>query len=106
MKPAGSALWWYSASVLIMLFTLLPLYLMLKISISPPQEVFTPHPSFGLHAITAAHWRAMLTSDALWPPLGKSLAVATWTMLGAIGLAAPAAYVMSRLPTAWRYALL
>jgi len=106
MKGTGRQLWWYGGGLLAMVFTLLPLYLMVKISISLPHEVLTPHPTFGIHAFTSAHWQAMLTSDSLWPPLGKSLAVATWTMLGAIMLAAPAAYVASRLSQPVRYALL
>jgi trehalose transport system permease protein len=104
-RPRGWP-WWYGGAVLIALYTLFPLYLMVKISVSPPQDIFTPHPSFGLSAVTSGHWKAVLTSETLWPPLGKSLAVATWTMLAAIGLAAPAAYVMSRLPQAWKYGLL
>jgi trehalose transport system permease protein len=106
MKPSQGFPWWYGACVLIVLFTLLPLYLMVKISLSPPQDIFTPHPSFGLSAVTGAHWKAVLASETLWPPLAKSLAVATWTMLAAIGLAAPAAYVISRLPRPWKYGLL
>ncbi len=106
MKRTNLAPLWYAGGLLIVLFTVLPLYLMVKISISPPLEVFSPHPTFIPHAVTAEHWRALLTSEALWPPLGKSLAVATWTMVGAIGLAAPAAYVISRLPRSWRYILL
>jgi trehalose transport system permease protein len=89
-----------------MLFTLFPLYLMVKISVSPAQEVLTPHPSFGLWAVTGEHWRAILASETLWSPLGKSLAVATWTMIAAVGMAAPAAYVMSRLTPGWKYGLI
>ena len=49
----------------------------------------------------------MLTSDILCCRLWeRSLAVATWTMLGAIALAAPAAYVISRLSQPVRYGLL
>ena len=78
---------------------------MVKISVSPPAEVLTPHPALGLHAITGAHWQTLLTSGTLWPPLGKSLAVALWTMLAAVSLAAPAAYVLARLPHTWKYSL-
>jgi trehalose transport system permease protein len=105
MKQSSAVPWSYAGSLLAVFFTLLPLYLMVKISISPPQEVLTPHPTLGLHAVTGEHWRALLSAEAVWPPLGKSLAVATWTMLAAIGLAAPAAYVMSRLSPAWKYGL-
>jgi trehalose transport system permease protein len=106
MKQSQTLSWWYGGSVLVALFTLFPLYLMVKISVSPPQDIFTPHPSFGLSAVTDAHWKAVLASETLWPPLGKSLAVATWTMLAAIGVAAPAAYVISRLPWSWKYGVL
>lgn len=106
MRRAGGSPWWYGLSVLVVLFTLFPLYLMVKISLSPAQDIFTPHPSFGLRAVTGEHWAAVLGSETLWPPLWKSLAVATWTMLAAIVLAAPAAYVISRLPQAWKYGLL
>jgi trehalose transport system permease protein len=106
MKRTGGWPWWYGGGVLVALFTLFPLYLMVKISVSPPQDIFTPHPAFGLRAVTADHWKAVLASETLWPPLGKSLAVATWTMLAAIGLAAPAAYVISRLSWPWKYGLL
>ena len=106
MKRTGGWPWWYGGGVLVALFTLVPLYLMVKISVSPPQDIFTPHPAFGLYAVTADHWKAVLASETLWPPLAKSLAVATWTMLAAIGLAAPAAYVISRLSWPWKYGLL
>jgi trehalose transport system permease protein len=106
MKEASRVPWWYGGSLLVVLFTLFPLYLMVKISVSPPSEVFSPHPGFGLHRLTAEHWKAILGSETLWPPLLKSLAVATWTMIGAIGLAAPAAYVLARLPQPWKYALI
>lgn len=106
MKHKRGAFWWQMGSLPILLLTLLPLYLMLKISVSPPAEVLTPHPTFGLHQVTGEHWKALLTSGALWPPLAKSLLVATWTMLGAIALAAPAAYAIARLPQRWKYPLL
>jgi trehalose transport system permease protein len=106
MKSSQTFPWWYGGSVMVALFTLLPLYLMVKISLSPPQDIFTPHPAFGVSALTGAHWKAVLASETLWPPLGKSLAVATWTMLAAIAMAAPAAYVISRLSWPWRYGVL
>jgi trehalose transport system permease protein len=106
MKLRVWATWWYGGGLLAVLFTLLPLYLMVKVSVSPPAEVFTPHPSFALREVTDEHWKTLLSADTVRPPLSKSLAVATWTMLGAIGLATPAAYVIARLPQPWKYALL
>jgi len=106
MRRMHRVLWWYGWSVLVVLFTFFPVYLMVKISLSSPTEVLTPHPFLGLPAMTGEHWRTLLTSGTLWPPLGKSFAVACWTMLGAVGLATPAAYVLARLPPTWKYGLL
>ena len=36
MKRASRVPWWYGGSLLVVLFTLFPLYLMVKISVSPP----------------------------------------------------------------------
>ena len=76
MKRAHGLPWWYAGGVLAALFTLFPLYLMVKISVSPPQDIFTPHPSFGLRAVTDDHWKAVLASETLWPPLGVPTIVA------------------------------
>ncbi len=103
MKQAHWLTWCYGGGCVAVLFTLFPLYLMVKISVSPPAEVFTPHPSFALHAVTREHWLTLLTAGTVSRPLSRSLLVATWTMLGAIGLAAPAAYVMARMPQPWKY---
>lgn len=105
MKGHASAWWWSVWGVLVACVTLGPVYLMVKISLSPPVEVLTPHPTFGLPTVTWTHWQALLTSGTLWPPLGKSLAVALWTMLAAASLSAPAAYVLARLPRTWKYSL-
>jgi trehalose transport system permease protein len=106
MKRILAVPWWYGVSLVVAAFTLLPLYLLVKISLSAPPAVLTPHPAFGLDAVTLQHWRAILASGQLWAPLAKSLAVATWTMAGAVALAAPAAYVMSRLSSGWKYGLI
>ncbi|RMF87438.1 MAG: carbohydrate ABC transporter permease [Nitrospinota bacterium] len=86
-------------------FILSPLYLMVKISLSPAAEVMTQHPPLLLRHITWEHWQDVLSSGTLWPPLRKSIVVATFTMLAAIGIAAPAAYVIARLRKEWKYLL-
>jgi trehalose transport system permease protein len=84
-------------------FVLIPVYLMVKISISVPGEVFTQHPALLIHDVTLDHWRQILTGGMLWPPLKKSLTVATATALMALALSAPAAYVIARMPREWKY---
>lgn len=75
----------------------IPVYLLAKISISPPSEVLTQHPTFFPKAIDLSHWKSVFTSGNLWAPLGKSLYVSTLTMVIATIIVAPASYAISRL---------
>ena len=86
--------------------TVLPLLVLLKVSISAPQDVMTAHPPFLIHNATLEHWRNILSSDALWSSGRHSLIVATGTAVLAVLIAAPAAYVISRLPRGWRYGVI
>ncbi|MFQ5881021.1 MAG: carbohydrate ABC transporter permease [Candidatus Methylomirabilales bacterium] len=87
-------------------FLVIPVYLMAKISVSVPGEVFTQHPSLLIHDVTLKHWEQIWTAGTLWPSLRKSLTVATATALTALCLSAPAAYVIARMPRAWKYTTL
>jgi len=86
--------------------TVLPLLILLKVSISAPQDIMTAHPPFGIYNPTLQHWRNILNSDALWSSGRHSLIVATGTAALAVLIAAPAAYVISRLPRGWRYGVI
>lgn len=88
------------------LWAAIPLYLLLKVSVSPPSEVMTAHPTFLPHSLTLDHWRAIFAAGQILPPLAKSLATATLVAMLALALAAPAAYALARLPTRRRYAIL
>src|SRR5215510_1341366 len=79
-----------------------PLYLLLKVSVSPPAEVITPHPLLLPHAVTWRFWERVLASGQLTAPLWKSLGVA----LLALVFAGPAAYSLAQLPVRWRYGVL
>jgi len=83
-----------------------PLYLLVKVSLSPPAEVMTAHPTLLPHSITFEHWRRLLVSGQVAGPLTKSLATAGLVALIALALAAPAAYTLARLPARWRYGIL
>ena len=48
-----------------------PLYLLLKVSVSPPVEVMTPHPLLLPHAITWRFWERVLASGQIPPPCGR-----------------------------------
>lgn len=89
--------------VLTIFFVTVPVYLLFKVSISKPAEVLTQHPTFWIHEATTKHWAGVIQSPELWNPLMKSLMVATFTTILAVIIAAPAAYVIARLPRKIRY---
>lgn len=90
----------------LLLFALGPMYLLVKVSLSPPAEVMTAHPTLLPHGITWQHWQRVLGSGQLAAPLRKSLTVASGVALGALLLVAPAAYSLVQLPPRWRYGVL
>lgn len=94
--------YWPVMAMTLVLVTL-PVYILVKVSISRPAEILTQHPTFLVWQPTAKHWRGVLASPELWGPLGKSLLVATLTTIVAVAVAAPAAYVIARLPRGARY---
>jgi trehalose transport system permease protein len=86
--------------------TLLPLLVLLKVSISAPQDIMTARPPFLIHNATLDHWRAVLNPATLFGPARHSLVVATGTAVLGVLIAAPAAYVISRMSRTWRYGLI
>lgn len=88
------------------LLTLIPIYILVKISISQPVDVLTQHPTFFIHNVTSQHWMKVLMSGKLWPAFSKSFFVATFTAILAIIIAAPASYVISRLPKRVKYVVI
>ena len=96
----------YPVTFVVVAFMLIPLLIMIKVSLSGPQDIFTQHPPFLIHHLTFDHWRDVIAAGAIWPPLQRSLVVATGTTLLALFVAAPGAYVISRMPRKWRYPLL
>ena len=91
---------WVVVSALIVLF---PIYLVVMVSVAPGSAVFGERPDLVVSEPTLQFWRQIIDSGSLWGPLTKSLAVATLSTGLAIVIAAPAAYVISRLPVGIRY---
>jgi trehalose transport system permease protein len=89
-----------------LLFAMAPLYLLLKVSVSPPAEIMTPHPTLVPHEVTWQHWGRVLKSGQMVIPLRKSLLVASGVAVCALILTAPAAYSLAQLPPRWRYGIL
>jgi trehalose transport system permease protein len=80
------------------IFILTPVYLMVKISLSPPAEILRQHPSLGMEGVTLEHWRTVLLSGQILAPLSKSLSVAALSVILSLLLGIPGAYALSRLP--------
>ncbi len=83
---------------------LLPLYVLFKVSVSTLAQATAPRPSYLIRNATWDNWNRLLDWEIIGPPLRHSLTVAFGTAIVAIIIAAPAAYVISRLPRGARYA--
>ena len=92
--------------LVMVLFAAAPLYGLLKISVSPPAEVMTAHPTLVPHGLTWRHWQRVIESGQIGAPLRKSLVVASGATALALLLAGPAAYSLVQLPLRWRYGIL
>ena len=90
----------YLSLAVVSLIILYPIFLMVRISASYPADIMKPHKDvfWGPGGITLEHWRNIFTSGLLLPSLFKSL-----LMLLAILIAAPAAYVIARVGSPWKY---
>jgi trehalose transport system permease protein len=91
---------WVLVTGLIVLF---PIYLVVMVSVAPGSALFGERPDLVVTDPTLDFWRQIIDSGSLWGPLSKSLVVATLSTALAIVIAAPAAYVISRLPSGIRY---
>jgi trehalose transport system permease protein len=92
--------------VVSLLFVLFPLYLLFMVSVAPGGAVFGERPALWVGTPTLKFWRRVVERGDLWAPLAKSLTVATATTAAAVVLAAPAAYLLARLPAGLRYGLM
>ena len=91
-------------SLIVLLF---PMYIMLKTSISPPQEIFQERPSYGIRQVTWQHFARVFDSgEVFYGPLRRSAGTAMLVTIFALVLSIPAAYGAARLPVRVRYALL
>ncbi len=91
---------------LMLLFAAGPLYLLVKVSVSPPAEVMTAHPTLVPRRLTGRHWQRVLAGGQVAAPLRRSLVVASSVTFLALVLSAPAAYSLAQLPLRWRYSIL
>jgi len=93
---------WVVGTVLLVLF---PVYLIFLVSFAPGSALFGDRPPLVITEVTLQWWQRVIEGGQLVAPLIKSLTVATLTTLLAILIAAPAAYVVSRLRPALAYTI-
>lgn len=90
-------------AVIIAFLLLLPLYVLFKVSVSTLAQATAPRPSYLIHSVTWENWQRLFHWTVIGPPLQHSLIVSFGTAILAILIAAPAAYVISRMPRGIRY---
>ncbi len=100
--PLGTLGFWVLA-IIVATILLTPLYVLVKVSLSTLAQATAPRPSYLIENSTLDHWQRLLKWDVIGGPLQHSLIVATGTAIIAIVIAAPAAYVISRMPRDVRY---
>ncbi len=100
--PWGDVIFWILA-IIVAAILLMPLYVLIKVSLSTLAQATAPNPSYLIEDPTLDNWRRLFKWEILRDPLMHSLTVATGTAVVAILLAAPAAYVISRMPRNIRY---
>jgi trehalose transport system permease protein len=100
--PWGDVIFWILA-IVVAAVLLMPLYVLIKVSLSTLAQATAQHPSYLIESPTLDNWRRLLKWEQIGDPLRHSLTVATGTAIVAIVLAAPAAYVISRMPRNVRY---
>lgn len=93
---------WVIGTVLLVLF---PVYLIFLVSFAPGSALFGERPPLVITDFTLQWWQRVIEGGELLAPLAKSLTVATVSTLLAIVIAAPAAYVISRLRPSLAYAI-
>ncbi|MCG8430013.1 MAG: carbohydrate ABC transporter permease [Candidatus Omnitrophica bacterium] len=78
---------------------LFPLYILLKIALSDPSDIFAQPPPYLIRHFTWRHFHNVFTSGAsFFSPLVKSCLTGVLATSASILIASPAAYAASRLP--------
>lgn len=88
-----------------LLLVLFPIYLLVMVSVAPGAAIFGERPDLVVSGPTLRFWRRVIERGDLWGPLLKSLTVAVATTVAAVVVAAPGAYVIARLSSPVRHAL-
>lgn len=98
-----STLGFWVLAILIAGIMLMPIYVLVMVSLSTLSQATSPTPAYINLEPTLDNWRRLLDWNILSEPLTNSVVVASVTGVLAVLLAAPAAYVIARLPAGPRY---
>jgi trehalose transport system permease protein len=84
-----------------------PLYIMFKISVSAPEDIFTPKPAYLIKHFSFQHfYRVFSSGSAFLSPLKKSLITGFLVSILSLLISIPAAYAISRFGFKLRYGLI
>lgn len=85
---------------------LFPLYIMFKISVSAPSDIFVLNPPYLIRHFTFEHFRNIFASGQVFLlPLKKSILTAFFASILGLIIAIPAAYAISKFNPRLRYVL-
>lgn len=101
----GNIVFWVLAA-LICVVMLIPLYILIKVSVSTLAQATAPRPSYLIENPTWENWERLFQWSVIGDPLMHSVIVATGTAFFAILLAAPFAYVIARMPRVTQYPII
>ena len=91
-------------TIILVSILLFPLYIMFKIAVSAPADIFQPHPPYGIKTFTLDHLRNVVESGStFFVPFTKSIITAVCASVLALFIAIPAAYAVSRFDYRVRY---
>lgn len=92
--------------LILSLFLLFPLYILFKVSVSQPQDIFVQNQSYFMTRFTLEHFREIVSSgESFWGPLRKSVITAFFASVLSLIFSIPAAYAISKLKFKLRYSL-
>ena len=98
--------WLLFVIVIFILLLLFPLYIMFKISVSAPQDIFVQNPPYLIKHFTFSHFKDVFASgSSFFSPLKKSIITAFFASLLALLISVPAAYAISKFDYRIRYTL-
>ncbi len=85
---------------------LFPLYILFKVSVSAPQDIFAQNPPYLIKNFTFMHFQQIFSSaEAFFGPLKKSILTALFASVLGLFIAVPAAYAICKFDYRVRYIL-